>query len=76
MKFFSCDGTFEKTPPLFKSIYSVHALHLHLPEKAEASLCAFALLSGKSEVEYSKVFEILSQKVQQEFGDMGSEKVY
>jgi hypothetical protein len=75
MEFFCCDGTFEKSPKQFVQVYSLHAIHHELPQKMEATLIAFALMKTKSENEYRRFFDILSDKVQEEFGNLGGPKV-
>lgn len=76
MEYFSCDGTFEKCPKEFGQIYALHAIHHNLPERMESTLIAFALIKGKSEADYRKFFEILQNKVIEEFGNLGGAKCF
>jgi hypothetical protein len=75
MKYFCSDGTFEKSPKQFYQVYSLHAIHHQLPQKMEATLIAFALMKTKTENDYRRFFELLSAKVQEEFGNQGVPKV-
>lgn len=76
LRYFSCDGTMPLTPKPFYQIYSLHGVHADLPERMESSLIAYALLPGKEEQHYLQFFNVLSLKVQQEFGDIGGAKTF
>jgi hypothetical protein len=41
----------------------------------ESSLIAFALMPGKAQAHYEIFFQKLSQKVMEEFGELGQNKV-
>ena len=71
---FCADGSY-RVPDAFSQLYSIHAVHQQLPDYMEATLIAFALLARKDFPTYRQVFDVLSEKLHEEFGGIGGPKV-
>ncbi|KAI1719035.1 MULE transposase domain-containing protein [Ditylenchus destructor] len=75
----SCDGNFKYVPHLphkFLEVYTLHAIHHDLPDRSQATLSAFALMTAKDQASYTKMFEELSRKMHSLFGACENQKTW
>ncbi|KAI1713159.1 hypothetical protein DdX_09231 [Ditylenchus destructor] len=75
----SCDGNFKYVPHLphkFLEVYTLHAIHHDLPDRSQATLSAFVLMTAKDQASYTKMFEELSRKMHSLFGACENQKTW
>ncbi|KAI1699262.1 AAA domain-containing protein [Ditylenchus destructor] len=75
----SLDGTFKyvpHSPHPFCQVYTIHSVHQQLPDRSQATLSAFALMTKKDSQAYAKLFDEISSTLFVLFGSTGCEKVW
>ncbi|KAI1702102.1 MULE transposase domain-containing protein [Ditylenchus destructor] len=61
---------------MWKAVLAIYAIHHDLPDRSQATLSAFALMTAKDQASYTKMFEELSRKMHSLFGALENQKTW